>query len=117
MTRRQRNIAVEARADLILAEEPSVKAYSAYFETQMHRGKVRRLLATVSLWFVRAGPILTGLGHTDIQRGPPPVLQDTCPVDGVADHSDNPSQASGGRGQAPGGVTCGAGTGSRSRSG
>ncbi len=44
MTRRQRNIAVEARADLILADKPSVQAYAAYFETQMHRGKVRRLL-------------------------------------------------------------------------
>ncbi len=67
MTRRQRNIAVEAHADLILADEPSVEAYAAYFETQMHRGKVRRLLGTVYLWFVRAGPILTGLGRMDIQ--------------------------------------------------
>jgi len=39
MTRRQRNIAVEAHADRILADEPSVEAYAAYFETQMHCGK------------------------------------------------------------------------------
>jgi hypothetical protein len=67
MTRRQRSIAVEAHADLILADEPSVEAYAAYFETQMRRGKVRRLLYTSYLWYARAGTILTGLGHTDIQ--------------------------------------------------
>jgi hypothetical protein len=55
------------RADLILADEPSVEAYAAYFETQMHRNKVRRLLYTSYLWFARVGTILTGLGHTDIQ--------------------------------------------------
>jgi hypothetical protein len=42
MTRRQRNNAVEARADLILAEEASLEAYVAYFETQMRRGTARR---------------------------------------------------------------------------
>ena len=42
MTRRQRDNVVEARADLILAEEPSLKAYVAYFETQMRRGIARR---------------------------------------------------------------------------
>jgi hypothetical protein len=34
------------RADLILADEPSVEAYEVYFESQMHRGKVRRLVDT-----------------------------------------------------------------------
>jgi hypothetical protein len=58
MTRRQRNIAVEARADLILADKPSVEAYAAYFESQMHRGKVRRLLYASYLWFARAGTVL-----------------------------------------------------------
>jgi hypothetical protein len=58
MTRRQRTIAVEAHAELILADEPSAEAYAAYFETQMHRGKVRRLLFTGHLWFVRAATIL-----------------------------------------------------------
>ena len=67
MTGWQRNKVVEARADLILADEPSVEAYAAYFETQMHRSKVRRLLYTSYLWFARAGTFLTGLGHTDIQ--------------------------------------------------
>jgi hypothetical protein len=67
MTRRQRTIAVEAHADLILADEPSAEAYAAYFETQMRRGKVRRLLYTSYLWFARAGTILTGLGYADIQ--------------------------------------------------
>ncbi len=72
MTRRQRNIAVEASADLILADKPSVEAYAAYFETQMHRGKVRRLLCTGYLWFARAGStILTGLGHTNVLPGRP----------------------------------------------
>jgi len=67
MTRRQRNLTVEARADLILADEPSVEAYAAYFETQMHRGKVRRLLYRSYLWFARAGMIMTRLGHAGIQ--------------------------------------------------
>jgi hypothetical protein len=56
MTHRQRNIAVEARADLILTDERSVDAYAAYFEAQMHRGKVRRLLWAVYLRFARAAP-------------------------------------------------------------
>ena len=34
MTRRQRSRAVAARADLILADEPSARAYTAWFETQ-----------------------------------------------------------------------------------
>jgi hypothetical protein len=38
MTHRQRNKAVEAQADLILADEPSLEAYAAYFETQIRRG-------------------------------------------------------------------------------
>jgi hypothetical protein len=67
MTRRQRTKVVEARADLILADEPSVGAYAAYFEAQMRRGTVRRLLSTSYLWLARAGTILTGLDHTDIQ--------------------------------------------------
>jgi hypothetical protein len=44
MTGRQRSKVVEAHADLILADEPSVEAYAAYFETQMHRGKVQAVL-------------------------------------------------------------------------
>jgi hypothetical protein len=67
MTRRQRTIAVEARADHILADDPSAEAYAAYFETQIHRGKVRRLLYTSYVWFARTGMTLAGLDHTDIQ--------------------------------------------------
>lgn len=67
MTGRQRDEVVEARADLILADELSVEAYAAYFETAMHRGTVRRLLHTVEAWFARAGTILTGPGHADLQ--------------------------------------------------
>jgi hypothetical protein len=48
MTGRQRSKVAEAHADLILADEPSVKAYAAYFETQMHLGKMRRLLLPVT---------------------------------------------------------------------
>jgi hypothetical protein len=67
MTRRQRSKVVEAHADFILADEPSVEAYAAYFETQMHCGKVRRLLFTTYLWFARAGSVLTGLNDTGHQ--------------------------------------------------
>jgi hypothetical protein len=67
MTGRQRSKVVEAHADLILADEPSAEAYAAYFETQMHRGKVRRLLLTSYLWFARAGTVLTGLDDTGHQ--------------------------------------------------
>jgi hypothetical protein len=53
MTRRQRNMAVEAHADLILADTPSVEAYAAYFEAQMYCGKLRRMLYTSYLRFAR----------------------------------------------------------------
>lgn len=56
MTRRQRNTEVEARADFILADEPSAAVYAAYFETQMHRGKACRLLRAVYLWCAIAVP-------------------------------------------------------------
>jgi hypothetical protein len=67
MTGRQRNKVVQARAELILADQPSVEAYAAHFETQMRCGKVRRLLFTSHLWFARAGAVLTGRAIT----GPP----------------------------------------------
>jgi hypothetical protein len=66
MTGRQRSKVVEAHADLILADETSVEAYAAYFETQMHSGKVRRLLFISYPWLARAFTVLTGLndaGH------------------------------------------------------
>jgi hypothetical protein len=67
MTGRQRSKVAEAHADFILADEPSVKAYAAYFETQMHLGKMRRLLFTSYPWFARAWNILTGLNDTGHQ--------------------------------------------------
>jgi hypothetical protein len=67
MTGRQRSEVVEAHADLILDDEPSVKAYAAHFETQMHLGKVRRLLFTSYPWFARAWSIPTGLNDTGHQ--------------------------------------------------
>jgi hypothetical protein len=67
MTGRQRNRVVEARAELILADQSSVEAYAAYFENQMHRGKVHRLLHASCLWLARAGAIVTGPGHIEIQ--------------------------------------------------
>jgi hypothetical protein len=67
MTGRQRSKVAEAHADLILADEPSVKAYAAYFETQMYLGKVRRLFLTSYPWFARAWSVLTGLNDTGRQ--------------------------------------------------
>ena len=60
MTRRQRNMTVETRTDLILTDAPSVEAYAAYFETQMRRSKVRILLYTSFRWIARAGLMLAG---------------------------------------------------------
>jgi|HubBroStandDraft_4_1064222.scaffolds.fasta_scaffold31814_2 hypothetical protein len=51
---------VEARADLILADELSVKAYGRHFETQMRHGRIRRLLYASCLHLARAGPGLPG---------------------------------------------------------
>jgi len=61
MTRRQRDKAVEAHADLILAEEPSLKDYAAHFEAQMHRCLARRLLSASCRWLTRAGALLPGV--------------------------------------------------------
>lgn len=51
---------VEARADLILVDETSAKAYGLHFETQMRRGRIRRLLYASCLHFARAGAGLPG---------------------------------------------------------
>ena len=63
MTRRQRDKVVEALADLTLAEEPSLKAYAAYFEAQMHRGKAHRLLYAGYRWLTRARRLLARVPH------------------------------------------------------
>lgn len=52
---------IEARAELILADELSIKAYGRHFETQMRGGRIRRLLYASFLHFTRAGAGLAGL--------------------------------------------------------
>jgi hypothetical protein len=43
-----------------------IRAYAVHFETQMHRGIVRKLLYNSCLHFARAGAILFGLDPTEI---------------------------------------------------
>jgi hypothetical protein len=43
-----------------------IRAYAGHFETQMHRGIVRKLLYNSYLHFARAGAILFGLDPTEI---------------------------------------------------
>jgi hypothetical protein len=69
MTGWQRSRVVETRAALILADLLSVEDYAAYFDTQMHRGKGRRLLFAGYLWFTRAGRVLARLGWLAIGEG------------------------------------------------
>jgi YVTN family beta-propeller protein len=90
---------VEARADFILADAYTVKAYAKHFEvqmhggefeaqmqsgefeTRMHRGKVRKLLALLRV-FCREGVILLAvmlapcalLGYAAFTPGPAPVM-------------------------------------------
>ena len=67
MTRRQRNELVAVRAELILADKPTAKAYKLHFEAQLRRGKVRRLLYASYVHFARAGAISSGLNASEIQ--------------------------------------------------
>ncbi len=55
MTRRQRTELVEVRADLILGGGCTAGEYALHFETQMHRGKLRRLLDKCYVRFVARG--------------------------------------------------------------
>jgi hypothetical protein len=64
--RRQRNKVVEARADLILGGEFTIEEYAVHFETQMHRGIVRKILHNSYLHLARVGAILHGLDPTEI---------------------------------------------------
>jgi len=61
MTRRQHDQLVKTRTDLILGEELSAEVYAAHFETQMHRGKIRRWLCAGYIQFARGGAIASGL--------------------------------------------------------
>jgi hypothetical protein len=51
----------ETRADLILADGPSIEAYGHHFETQVHRGRIRQLLYASYRHLARAGAGLAGL--------------------------------------------------------
>jgi hypothetical protein len=66
MTRRQRNNLVEARTDLILGGEFTIEEYAVHFETQMHRGAVRKILYNSYLHLARAGAVLLGHDPTEI---------------------------------------------------
>lgn len=67
MTGRRRTQIVEERADLILANKLDEDAYSAHFEAQMRRGKIRRRLLYASyVYFVQAGAILAGSAPEEI---------------------------------------------------
>jgi hypothetical protein len=61
MTRSQRTKVVEARADLILADESAGGEYALHFETQLRRSTARRILHHAYLHFVRSGAALVGL--------------------------------------------------------
>lgn len=52
---------VEERADRILDSELIARAYAIHFETQLRRGRIRRLLHIGYLHFSRAGAIAAGL--------------------------------------------------------
>jgi hypothetical protein len=66
MIRRQRNKLVEVRADLILADEVATEAYAMYFEAQMHRSKMRKLLYTTYLELARTGAAMFSLNPIGI---------------------------------------------------
>jgi hypothetical protein len=52
---------VEERADLILARALGAGAFAAYFEAQMRRGRIRRLLYASYMLWARSGMLLAGL--------------------------------------------------------
>ena len=66
MNRRRDSELIEARADLILVDELSAKVYGLHFETQMRRGRIRRLLYATCLHFARAR---AGLRRRGQRRG------------------------------------------------
>ena len=60
MNGKRDNELVEARADLILADELSAKAYGLHFEIQMRRGRIRWLLYASCLYLAHSGAGLLG---------------------------------------------------------
>jgi hypothetical protein len=61
MTRGQHDKLVKERADRILDSELTAGAYAIHFESQLRRGRVRKLLYIGFLHFSRAGAIAAGL--------------------------------------------------------
>lgn len=43
-----------------------IRAYAVHFESQMHRGIMRKILSNSYLYFARAGAILLGLDPAEI---------------------------------------------------
>ena len=66
MTRSQRSKLVESRADLILAGESATEDYALYFDTQLRRSAVRRILLHAYLYFARSGAAQFGLDPREI---------------------------------------------------
>jgi hypothetical protein len=70
MTPSQRDLTVEARAGLILSDEPSARAYGAYFEAQVLGGTVHRLRYGIGRRIAALRPrgflagLLAGLMHS-----------------------------------------------------
>jgi hypothetical protein len=64
MTSMQRNKLVEARADLILADDIASKAYLVHFEAQIHRSKLRKIFNASYVQFARTGVALLGVYPT-----------------------------------------------------
>ncbi len=53
MTPGQYDQLVETRTDQILGDEFTAAVYAVYFETQLHRGKVRHRIGTCLMRFAR----------------------------------------------------------------
>ena len=60
MIHRRRDELVEARADLVLADELAAAAYADHFEAQMHPGRVPRLPSPVRV-LRRTGEVLLAI--------------------------------------------------------
>jgi hypothetical protein len=61
MTRGQHDKLAKERAARILDSELTARSYAIHFETQLRRGRLRRLLYIGYLNFSRAGAIAAGL--------------------------------------------------------
>jgi hypothetical protein len=62
----QRKKLVEARADLILADEIASEAYLVHFEAQIHRSKLRKFFTASYVQFARTGVALFNVYPTGI---------------------------------------------------